>query len=168
MSRLGHFTLVAAAMLASVISYGAETVTTPPPVTLVQNVNEPGLNPYQHIISFNQNATYCYSYACVIEFPVVPAGKRLVITYASAQFALAGSGNTLASVALTTSVNDQVQMLLPAPALDGLGRFYISASPVTFYVNAGVHPEMVLGGQFVLDNGNNTAQVSLTGYYVNL
>jgi len=141
--------------------------TTPPPVTLIQNVNEPGLNPYQHFVTFNQNSAYCYNFACVIDFPAVPAGKRLVITYASAQFALAGGG-TLASVALASSANQDNQLLLPAPALDGLGRFYLCASPVTFYVNAGYKPVMILGGQYMLDNGSNGAQVTITGYLVNL
>jgi hypothetical protein len=168
MSRLACITLSAVALLGSATSSWADSTTTAPTVTLVQNVNEPGLNPYVHIVNFNQSSAYCYNYACTVEFPVVPAGKRLVITYASASFALAGGNSTLASVALTTNANDQNQVLLPAPALDGLARFYIAASPVTFYVNAGVRPEMILGGQFMLDNGNNSAQVALTGYYVNL
>ena len=166
MYRLAGITLSAAALLGS--ATWADSPATSAPVTLVQNVNEPGLNPYVHIVNFNQSSAYCYNYACTIEFPVVPAGKRLVITYASANFALAGGNSTLASVALTTNASDQNQVMLPAPVLDGLGRFYIAASPVTFYVNAGAHPEMILGGQFMLDNGNNSAQVALTGYYVNL
>jgi len=80
---------------------------------------------------------------------------------------LAGGG-TLASVALASSANQDNQLLLPAPALDGLGRFYLCASPVTFYVNAGYKPVMILGGQYMLDNGSNGAQVTITGYLVNL
>jgi len=166
MLRLDFLALSAAATLGLAPAAHAASEP-PPPVTLVQNVNEPGLNPYQKFISFNQGGAYCYNFACSVEFPAVPAGKRLVITYVSAQFGLA-SGGTLASVALTTSSNENNQELLPAPALDGLGRFYICASPVTFYVNAGDHPVVIMGGQYMLDNNSNGAQVSVTGYLVTL
>jgi hypothetical protein len=170
MSRLERITLLAASLLcwtATSETQAAVAPATAPPVTLVQNVNEPGLNPYQHFLTFNQSTAYCYNFACTIEFPVVPTGKRLVITYASAQFALA-SGGTLASVALASSANENNQMLLPAPVIDGLGHFYLAGSPVTFFVEAGDRPVMILGGQYMLDNGNNGAQVSVTGYLVNL
>jgi hypothetical protein len=54
-------------------------------VTQVQNVNEPGLNPYQHFVTFNQSSAYCYNFACTVELPAVPEGRRLVITYAMAR-----------------------------------------------------------------------------------
>jgi hypothetical protein len=136
-------------------------------VTQVQNVNEPGLNPYQHFVTFNQSSAYCYNFACTVELPAVPEGRRLVITYASASFALQ-SGGTLANVALASSANQNDRLMLPAPALDGLGRFYLSSSPVTFYVDEGYHPLMILGGQYMLANGENTAQVSVVGYLVSL
>jgi hypothetical protein len=161
MQRLG-FLAISAAAAVSLAPCTWANATPPPPVTLVQNVNEPGLNPYQKFIIFNQGGAHCYDFACTVEFPAVPAGKRLVITYVSAQFALAGGG-TLASVAVASSANQDNQALLPAPVADGLGRFYICASPVSFYVGAGEHPLGILGGQYMLDNGSNGAQVSVTG-----
>jgi hypothetical protein len=169
MKRLGYLTLLAAAALSSPsFMWAATTVTAPVPPTLVQNVNEPGLNPYFHAISVNQTSTLCDSFFCAIQFPVVPEGKRLVITYASAQFALATASSTVASVSLASNQNEGNQLLLPVPGLDGLGKYYIAASPVTFYVNPGFRPEVLLAGQYILDNGSNTAQVTLSGYYVNL
>jgi hypothetical protein len=170
MSRLDRIVLLAATLVSWALSGGADAATAPVSamtVTQVQNVNEPGLNPYQHFVSFNQGTGYCYNFACTIEFPVVPDGKRLVITYASASFGLQ-SGGTLASVALASSANQNNQVMLPAPALDGLGRFYLSGSPVTFYVDEGHRPVMILGGQYMLTNGEYSAQVSVVGYLVNL
>lgn len=56
---------------------------------LVRNVDEPGRNPYQSFISFNEaapssdNSYFCQHSpdppVCFLQFPAVPAGKRLVI-----------------------------------------------------------------------------------------
>jgi hypothetical protein len=112
MSRLNRIVLLTLILASWTLPSGADAASAPVSavtVTQVQNVNEPGLNPYQHFVTFNQGTTYCYNFACTIAFPAVPEGKRLVITYASA-----------------------------------------------------------LGGQYMLTNGEYTAQVSVAGYLVNL
>lgn len=48
---------------------------------LVKNTDEPGRLPYQHRVDF-PNAN-CNTTTCVLPFPAVPAGKRLVIQHVS-------------------------------------------------------------------------------------
>src|SRR4051794_29276855 len=56
--------------------------------------HEPSSNqPYQKTIFFNQDPTTCTQFVCAVSFDRVPARKRLVITYASAQWGLTAGGN---------------------------------------------------------------------------
>ena len=113
-----------------------------------------GQTPYQHSIIFNQSLTTCTAFVCRVTFSAVPAGKRLVVTHASARFGLpAGSG--FASVELTDSSTGSITgSLLPAPVSIGPGTF-IASSPLTFYVEAGKSPVLQL-------QGNNIGFASLS------
>jgi hypothetical protein len=119
--------------------------------------------PYQHSFLFNQTESTCTQFVCMASFPAVPAGQRLVVTYASARFALS-SGGVSPSVSLSVGGQTSPSILLPTPQLTGFTS-YIAAGPVTFYVGAGGVPTIELGGQFVLPV-SNTAEVSLVGYLV--
>jgi hypothetical protein len=121
--------------------------------------------PYQQTDFFNQTAQTCTQFVCTASFPAVPAGKRLVVTYASARYALS-SGGTAPSVRLTdgNSPSNGTSILLPAPVNIGFDS-WLAAGPVTFYVEAGQAPTLTLGGQFV-QPVSNTAEVAISGYLV--
>ena len=119
-------------------------------------------SPYQQAKLFNQTNTTCTQFVCTATFPAVPAGQRLVVTYASARYALS-SGGTAPSVRLTAT-GTTAAILLPAPVNIGFDS-YLASGPVTFYVEAGQSPTLELGGQFV-QPVSNTAEVAVTGYLV--
>lgn len=119
--------------------------------------------PYQHSFLFNQTATTCTQFVCAASFPAVPAGQRLVVTYASARFALT-SGGVSPSVSLSVDGQTSPSVILPAPQRIGFDS-YIASGPVTFYVPGGGVPTLELGGQFVLPV-SNTAEVAIVGYLV--
>jgi hypothetical protein len=69
-------------------------------------------------------------------------GKRLVVTYPSAQWSLAQGGNLFATASVgVNGNNDQPQILLPAAVLSGFSS-WVAASPVTFYAEADDVPTM--------------------------
>ena len=119
--------------------------------------------PYQESFLFNQTATTCTQVVCKASFPAVPEGQRLIITYASARYALSDDG-TAPSVSISINGQTSPSILLPAPVRIGFDS-YIAAAPVTFSVEAGQHPTLELGGQFV-QPVSNTAEVALAGYLV--
>lgn len=119
--------------------------------------------PYVHSLLFNQTASTCTNFVCTASFPAIPAGQRLVVTYASARYALS-SGGTAPSVRLSANGLSEKSILMPAPVRIGFDS-YVAASPLTFYVEAGQTPRLELGGQFV-QPVSNTAEVAITGYLV--
>ena len=124
------------------------------------------LDPYEHSDFFNQGPDTCTQFVCAVRFPAVPAGKRLVITYASARWRLTAGGlSPSASLGINGNVGiNDPQILLPAPAPISPDN-YIASGPVTYYVDAGDQPTLSLGGQFVIPT-SNTAFASVVGYLV--
>ena len=124
------------------------------------------LEPYEHSDFFNQGPDTCTQFVCHVRFPAVPAGKQLVITYASARWTLTAGGigpSARLGINGNISINDP-EILLPAPAPIGPDN-YIASGPVTYYVDAGDQPTLSLGGQFVIPS-SNTAFASVVGYLV--
>jgi hypothetical protein len=120
--------------------------------------------PFQETQFFNQTPDTCTQFVCDVTFATVPEGKRLVVTYASARYALS-SGGTVPSVRVSNGGGfDEESILLPAPVRIGFDS-YVASGPVTFYVDAGDDPTLSLGGQFVLPT-SNTAHASIVGYFV--
>ena len=121
--------------------------------------------PYQHSVFFNQTTDTCTQFVCDVNFPAVPTGKRLVVTYVSAQWALTSGGNfATAVVGVNGNGINQPQVILPAAVLSGFSN-WVAASPVTFYAEAGDVPTVSVGGQFV-QPVSNTAHVSIVGHLV--
>ena len=126
-------------------------------------VSSPATAPYQKTIHFNQGPTTCTQFVCDVDFPAVPAGKRLVVTFASATYGLSPNG-TLASVELgINSSFGEPSILLPAEKT-GFDT-YLASGPVTFYVDEGDKPTMDLQGQFV-QPASLTASATIVGYLV--
>ena len=134
-----------------------------PTVNVASNSSD--RQPYQKTIFFNQSPSTCTQFVCTVSFDAVPAGKRLVITYASAQWGLTSGGNfATASVGVNGNGLGQPQVLLPAAVLSGFSS-WVAAGPLTFYAEAGDVPTMQLAGQFV-QPVSNTAEAAIVGYLV--
>ena len=98
---------------------------------------------------------------CEVSFPAVPAGQRLVVTYASAIYGLS-PGGTGASVRLSNGGSDEI--LLPAAVRTGFDT-HMAAGPVSFYVEAGGVPTLELSGQYT-QPASLTATAAVVGYLV--
>lgn len=122
----------------------ANTTSSPVPVTDIKDQN-----PYQDSEFITQSSANCPAGArCIVNFKTVPAGYRLVITSASAAYQLT-AGGTNAYVQLSSLPSGAFQ-LLPPPADIGL-NFRLVSSPLTFYVEAGDTPQMLMNGPVVVD-----------------
>lgn len=150
-------TLSAAAFLSLTDSVQAQR-----PV-IVQDTDEPARAPYQKSVFLNQGSGTCATFYCLLPFDQVPAGKRLVITYASALFGASGAAT------ISVNVDPHVfatSILLPLPASYG-GSTWVGGSPVTFYVDAGHTPAVIIGGAGV-QNVSISARATIVGYYVSV
>jgi hypothetical protein len=131
---------------------------------LVRNVDEPGRNPYQQGMLFNQSTQVCTNYVCTLWFNPVPAGYRLVVTHVSVRYRLADNSSD-AYTTLGYDGNLASDIVLPAPSFIG-NNYYVASSPVTFYVEPGSSPTLFLAGNRVDASGSYSAQASIVGYLV--
>lgn len=90
----------------------------------------------------------------------MPAGKRLVVTQASATYSM-NAGSTQAIVSLGQNLGNTMD--LPAPINVGTDRYVVS-SPVTYYFEAGETPYIFVTGFSVITN--NTGHASIIGFLV--
>ena len=128
---------------------------------LVQEVFGPGVTPYQVNQLYNPSASICPNqFYCQIAFPAVPAGKRLVVTHASATYSL-NAGATEAIVEIGNGLFSTMD--LPAPVGVGFNR-YVASSPVTYYFEQGETPYIFITGGSVITS--NTGHASIVGYLV--
>ncbi|MCK9684650.1 hypothetical protein [Scleromatobacter humisilvae] len=128
---------------------------------LVQPAFGPGITPYQSNQLYNPSASICpNSFYCQIAFPPVPAGKRLVVTHASATYSVTQTG-TEEIVSIGASLFDTMD--LPAAVYVGTLR-YVASSPITYYFEPGQTPYVFITGSSVLTN--NTGHASIVGYLV--
>ena len=137
-----------------------------PKPALVQDIDEPGRNPYQQTMSFVAGVSTCSNnFTCTVNFPAVPAGKRLVLTYVSAAF---GTAPNPASASITVSQSANTYLRLPAVTVNPavVGARFIASGPVTFYYEPGDVPSVTLSAQTI--NFGSTDDVSLVGYLIPL
>ncbi len=128
---------------------------------LVQEAYGPGRTPYQSNQLYNPSASICPNqFYCQIAFPPVPAGKRLVVTQASATYSM-NAGASEAIVSIGSSLFDTMD--LPAPVFVGVNR-YVASSPITYYFEPGTTPYIFITGSSVVTN--NTGHASMVGYLV--
>ena len=128
---------------------------------LVQPVIGPGIAPYQSNQLYNPSASICPNqFYCQIAFPAVPAGKRLVVTHASATYSM-NPGATEAIVSIGNSLFSTMD--LPAPIFVGTNR-YVASSPITYYFEQGETPYIFITGGSVITS--NTGHASIVGYLV--
>ena len=156
LSRLSAIRLAATA--AAVLACSAASAQK---AALVQEAFGPGITPYQSNQLYNPSAAICpNSFYCQIAFPPVPAGKRLVVTHASATYSVTQTG-TEEIVSIGANLFDTMD--LPAAVYVGTFR-YVASSPVTYYFEPGQTPYIFITGSSVLTN--NTGHASIVGYLV--
>ncbi len=131
---------------------------------LTEDVDQPARTPYQRAIVFNQGSNTCDPFSCTVQFDVVPAGKRLEITYVSALFGAPGDGATI--VVQSDPSFSSTRLYLPLPQTYGF-HTYVGGSPVTFYVDAGHTPTLILGG-FNVSSSSTSAEATIVGHYVSV
>jgi hypothetical protein len=128
---------------------------------LVQNVDEPGRNPYQET-----RVATCGLNICDLTFATVPQGKRLVLTNVSG-YTYCAFGADL-PLGYVRSSGDNLQVFFPAEkGLVGAVELVFFNSEAKAYFGPGEHPLAHLD----LDGTNHftgDAQLTLTGYFVNL
>jgi hypothetical protein len=128
---------------------------------------EPGRSPYQQVTSFNPGPSFCpNAFYCVVQFPAVPAGKRLVVTYVSAEFSLNEPAlNPSAGIGVNGNVFSA--MGLPAREMkEGTTRF-LSSGSLMYFVEAGQQPSVFCQGTNVTPS-SQSAYVAIVGYLVSV
>lgn len=154
------------AALALVIACCAPLASAQPKPALTQDRDEQGRNPYQQLIQLTQNTTNCGALLslCSVSFDVVPAGKRLVVTFASVVFHTdPASSNPLAYVGPTQIPTFSVT--LPLPQARG-GTRHVTNGPVLFFVEAGAYPYVIVQASPLTDG--LTVSAAISGYYVSV
>jgi hypothetical protein len=131
---------------------------------LVQSLDEPARSPYQQAIIFNQGASTCTAFVCLVSLPAIPAGKRLQVTYVSYLYG-APSGNARVSIKPDNGPFTQ-GAYLPLPQSNG-ANVYAGGSPVTLYVEAGNNPTVSLEGLNVASS-STSAQVMVVGHLISV
>lgn len=159
-SRAWH--LVAIALLAAALAL--EAVAQPKPA-LVKGIDDPGRDPYQESVTTVIDAVSCGAQfkTCVATFQPVPAGKRLVVTHATAFIPLTASPPQTARAVLRVPT---IFLWLPVLQPTGPGSpVFISSSPVTFYAEAGISPTMHIEVSQGVD-GTGQFIATIAGYYL--
>ena len=155
---MSRSTLRIALAVAGVLACGAASAQK---AALVQPAFGPGVTPYQSNQLYNPSASICPNqFYCQIAFPAVPAGKRLVVTHASATYSL-NAGATEAIVEIGNGLFSTMD--LPAAVAVGNLR-YVSSSPITYYFEQGETPYIFITGSSVITS--NTGHASIIGYLV--
>ena len=138
-----------------------------PKPALVRNTDEPGRNPYLAVVLVDVDTCTPIPSNCNVDLATVPAGKRLVLTFASAAFLLdTSSPSRGGAVSITTSLLVAgAGVYLPAaqPAIPG-GTLHFATGPITFYVEPGETPRVNILTS--LHPAGSKIELTLAGYYV--
>jgi len=120
---------------------------------LVKNIDEPGRNPYHASGSCSDPTGNCD-----VVFPAIPAGKRAIIEYVSADL-IASLGGLTPAAALTETPSGGDSIILPTFARFP-GDFGVSER-VVLYEEAGEQPKLHAANASV-------NSVTISGYLVDL
>jgi hypothetical protein len=155
----------------ALVAFGASSAFAagPPTGLNVRDVANPALQPFQHsgiVVIANNFAGGSAKFT-------VPAGKRLVIEYASFSYSLSSGDITGVSVGVTTAnsnqspVDHEIPVLYKAVDLIGLpGMRFAGGTPVRLYADPGTEVFLKVGRNH--GTGEDIGTVSVSGYFVNL
>jgi hypothetical protein len=166
-------------VLAALSGFAAEPALAQARAAIVENVDEPGRNPYASTVFFANGFVFpaggtCGGSQCELHFQVVPAGKRLVVTNVIGNVYVDTPG-VIAPVLLFPLANSTqgTTMMLPsglmAGTYQGSNMIGISAE-IHAYFEAGATPAIgivPIGSISVLGSKGSTA-ITLSGYLVSL
>lgn len=162
------------ASLWAVASYTAKPLIAQIKAALVQNVDEPGRNPYTSTVFFASDLfSSCTGPECRVNFAAIPAGKRLVATSIVGNIyvetpGIVGStllfplGNALGGTTLS------VPTLPQTGSASGANIIGVNVQ-LTAYFEAGFTPELVIDATNSISphrNGLTEGVLTLTGYLV--
>ena len=182
MNRWKNYILMAAglASLSVMGTYTAKPLLAQIKAAFVQNVNEPGLNPYQFYVSFKQGFTFpqgvgtCAGAQCNFVLPPVPTGKRLVITNITGNIFVDTPGITQPVLLFGGGVTFEIPTL-PAGSYLAINSNQLSNmiginAPILAYFDPGMKPTIaILATALISDSqGLTTGSIVLSGYYVNI
>ena len=147
-----------------IVAFASTAALAQPKPALVQDRDSPGRDPFQQLVQVTQNTTNCGPSvtACSVSFATVPAGKRLVVTYASATFHLTGT-DPVVSFGLSAVPNFAHLLPMSAPQA---GTRRIASAPVHYVVDAGGTPTASVSSLGLLDGA--TASFAISGYFVSV
>jgi len=133
---------------------------------LVQNIDEPGRNPYQEAVF----SSCIGSQFCNFNYSAVPAGKRLVLTQITGYIDVAAG--TFPNGSVSSSLGGNAYAAVHFTGVRGsasaLGtRMYINQQ-VLAYFGPGEVPHGFMGVVSTSDTFSGGAQLQLSGYFVNL
>jgi hypothetical protein len=139
--------------------------------TLDQNLM--ALQPYQassQLVSLNYSASaaVCGNGTCQVSFPAVPAGKRLLVTYAALNYA---TDKSAADGVLTSDVGQVAGSKLPLPnaivtPYTGSDVFHQYSGQVYYYIDAGATPMMQFGIGTGLGGSQTVGFAVITGVLI--
>jgi hypothetical protein len=181
MNRSKNYVWIAAglAALGWIGSFTAKPLMAQIKAAFVENIDEPGRNPYSSTVFFAQGFEFpaggtCGSSQCDLHFEVVPAGKRLVVTHIVGNVYVDTPG--VVSPLLLFPLGNSAQgttMFFPAGLMAGTyqgSNMLGISSDVAAYFEAGATPAISIipiGTISTLGNKGSTA-ITLSGYLVNL
>jgi hypothetical protein len=183
MNRWKNYILMATglAALSAMGTYTAKPLLAQIKAAFVQNVNEPGLNPYQFYVSFKQGFTFpqgvgtCTGAQCDFVLPPVPTGKRLVITNITGNIFVDTPGVTQPIVLFGGGVTFEIPTVLQAGTYQAINSNQPSnmigiSAPILAYFDPGMKPTIAILATALISDGQGltTGSIVLSGYYVNI
>ncbi|HEY2381327.1 MAG TPA: hypothetical protein VGK48_09120 [Terriglobia bacterium] len=116
--------------------------------TYTKNVDEAGRLPYQHEVDVSPGSSACPSSSfCFVDFPAVPAGKRLVVQHITALVGVASGGqpNLFAFGDDFTTNTGNIAIIQPTftqgPTILG-ANFWSLDKDITVYYEPGTAPRL--------------------------
>jgi hypothetical protein len=141
----------------AVVAALVEVVNTAANPVIVSNINDPGRVPYLSEL-FGTTRANCSFGECLLNFPVVPSGHRLVVEHVS-MILQANTGAVPAQVFIT---NSATYMQFFATVQDKSNTIVLD-QPVLFYFDAGDEPQV--GTSASVDTATAfPVNVTLAGY----
>jgi hypothetical protein len=129
---------------------------------IVQNRDEPARNFYSSQLSCSINT----SGYCVVDYPAVPTGKRLIIQHVSSIETMPAQ-NTITSIDLRTKGGaiGAFMNALPGPANIAGAAYYSTNDNVLVSYDAGAQPEFIV---FTTSSANFTTVAIISGYMIDI
>ncbi len=144
-------------------AFAAVSALAQPKPALVKDIDQAGRAKYQ----FTLTRTCHISIACTFDFPAVPTGKLLVVTWFNAFYQ--GVGAERSSPIFTLFPNDTsgVSLNLQQPPYPSAVEKRALNTPILMYVDAGVAPRVEMNG-LEFESTLSSVTVTIVGHYLSV